>query len=215
VLIAEEFVLLCLDDTSGTSTFGVVYEPALGGALLGELALRERVGVRPGDRPERPVLAVTDGSPTDDPVLDETLEHLLRHEGTTVYDVVNAFKPPPFVTGLRERLLARLAEAGVLRREQGRLLRIFPRTTWPTNDPGPEEEVQRRLERALLGGETPSERTVALIGLLRASAQLQRVVPSEDHKALEARAAALGEGDWAAGAVKQAVDEFLLVTLML
>jgi Golgi phosphoprotein 3 (GPP34) len=48
MLIAEEFLLLSLDDVSGKKTVSMeTLEPALGGALLAELALLERIGVSP------------------------------------------------------------------------------------------------------------------------------------------------------------------------
>ena len=57
----------------------------------------------------------------------------------------------------------------------------------------------------------PTERTVALIALLQTTGQLTKVVSTgdnrEDKKALKAKAKALTEGDWAAAAVKQAIDE--------
>ncbi len=48
MLIAEEYLLLALDDETGKPRIGSDrLNPALGGALLAELALRERVGVTP------------------------------------------------------------------------------------------------------------------------------------------------------------------------
>jgi hypothetical protein len=55
VLIAEEYLLLALDDKSGKPRIGSDrLEPALGGALLAELALRERIGVSLRMRPVGP-----------------------------------------------------------------------------------------------------------------------------------------------------------------
>jgi len=215
VLIAEEFLLLCLDDESGKLAVGVSMEPALGGAVLVELALRERVGVRPGAKPERPDLYVIDSTPTDDPVLDDAVRYLLDNEQVSVYDIVNAFSSSPITEGLRSRLLVRLADAGVLTQERGKVLGVFPTTTWPTADPEPEAEVRLRLRRALLDGETPTERTAALVGLLQATGSLEHAVPTDDRRALKARAATITEGDWAADAVKQALDELMMIYLLL
>ena len=45
MLIAEEYLLLALDEESGKPRIGSDrLEPALGGALVAELALMERVG---------------------------------------------------------------------------------------------------------------------------------------------------------------------------
>ena len=49
MLIAEEFLLLVLDDESGKRTIGgESLEPALAAALVVELALAERIGIGSG-----------------------------------------------------------------------------------------------------------------------------------------------------------------------
>jgi hypothetical protein len=51
MLIAEEFLLLCYDDQTGKKIISDDrIEPALGGALLVELALMERIAVSPTRR---------------------------------------------------------------------------------------------------------------------------------------------------------------------
>jgi Golgi phosphoprotein 3 (GPP34) len=48
MLLAEEFLLLCFDDRTGKKIISSDrIEPALGGALLAELALMERIGITP------------------------------------------------------------------------------------------------------------------------------------------------------------------------
>ena len=54
MLIAEEFLLLCLDDETGRKRIeGDRIDPALTAALLVELALLERVRVEPKDAPRK------------------------------------------------------------------------------------------------------------------------------------------------------------------
>jgi cytochrome P450 len=96
--------------------------------------------------------------------------------------------------------------------ERSKVLGLFERTTWPTRDPFPEEEVKQRLHTALIAGHTPTERTVALVALLRATGLLAKVVRTEDRRTLKARAKELAEGDWAAEAVKQAIEEVVAAT---
>ena len=217
MLIAEEYLLLSLDDETGKTRIGSDrLEPALGGALLAELALMERVGVTPADAgwTKRGRVTITNLKPTDDPELDAALHKLAENEGKKVKDLVSTFasKKNRLSHGLRNRLLERLAAAGLLVRTEGTVLGFIPRTTWPAGDPAPEEEVRRRLQGALVGGETPAERTVALIALLQVTGLLPKVVSTEDKKALRARAKELTEGDWAAKAVKDAIDEAAAAT---
>ena len=210
MLIAEEFLLLCLDDETGKKLVGTErIDPALGGALLAELALMERIGVTPESDgwTRRGRVSIVSDKPTDDPELDRALGFLVEHEGRKVKDLVSGMSLRPLTKGLRDRLLARLAAAGVLTEEKASVLAVFPTTRWPTADPGPEGEVRSRLRSALVDGLTPTERTVPLVALLQATDLLVKAVPSEDKLALKARAKRLSDGDWAAKAVKQAIEE--------
>ena len=72
MLIAEEYLLLALDERTGKLRVGSdVLGPALGGALVAELALRERIGVTPHEAgwSKRGRVTITDLTPTDDPEL--------------------------------------------------------------------------------------------------------------------------------------------------
>ncbi len=91
MLIADELMLLLLDDQKGTmpASASMQIDTLLGGALLVELALLERVGVtarKPGAKPDR--LAVLNVAPTGDPLPDAALERLREREGKTVADAV-------------------------------------------------------------------------------------------------------------------------------
>jgi hypothetical protein len=212
VLIAEELLLLCLDEESGRSRLGRDrLEPALAGALIGELALRERVGVTAAGSGwsawKRRRVTVTDLTPTDDVELDRALEAVAAAEGRPVKDLVSSASSRRLSKGLRERLLQRLAAAGVLDERAGTVLGFLPHTTWPTRDRSAEDEVRRRLHAALVAGLTPTERTVTLVALLQVTGALTKVLEVEDRKALKARARDLTEGDWVAQAVKQAIDD--------
>jgi hypothetical protein len=212
VLIAEELLLLCLDEGSGRSRLGRDrLEPALAGALIGELALRERVGVTAAGSGwrawKRRRVTVVDLTPTDDAELDRALEAIAAAEGRPVRDLVSSGSSRRLSKGLRDRLLERLAAEGVLDQRAGTVLGFIPRTTWPARDRSVEDEVRRRLHAALVAGLTPTERTVTLVALLQVTGVLTKVLEVDDRKALKARATALTEGDWVARAVKQAIDE--------
>jgi Golgi phosphoprotein 3 (GPP34) len=212
VLIAEEFLLLALDNETGKLRIrSDRLEPALGGALLVELALRERVGVTPPESgySKRGRVTITSLTPTDDVELDAALGKLAQNEGKKVKAVLSTFasKKNRLGNGVRERLLERLTAPGLLVRNEGTVLGFIPRTTWPAGDLAPEDEVRRRLQSTLVGGETPAERTVALIALLQVTGLLSKVVSSEDRRGVKARAKELTDGDWASKAVKDAIDE--------
>ncbi|HEX8508280.1 MAG TPA: GPP34 family phosphoprotein, partial [Propionibacteriaceae bacterium] len=76
MLIAEQFLLLCLDEQRGhRSISSEKLDPALGAAVLVELALSERIGVtgKEASRHQRGRVTITSTKPTDDPVLDQAM----------------------------------------------------------------------------------------------------------------------------------------------
>ena len=218
MLIAEEFLLLSLDNESGKPMLGKDrLGPALGGALVAELALMERIGVTPHDAgwSKRGRITITNLTPTDDPELDEAMRKLAESEGKKLKDVLSDFASKKVRLGyqLRERLLERLAKDGVVKQQEGTVLGFIPRTTWPAGDLAAEDDVRERLQSALVSGVTPTERTLVLIALLQVTGLLPKVVTTEDKRALKARAKQLTEGDWAAKAVKDAIDEVTAATV--
>lgn len=208
MLIAEEFLLLVLDESGKRTIGGESLEPALAAALVVELALAERIGIGSGGSRsrDRGRIRVINPAPTDDPELDGLLSVLDRREGDELTDLISPMSTGRISKGLPDRLSRRLVACGALTIEDRKVLGLFPRLTYPANDPEPEEEVRRRLQSALVRGETPTERTTALIALLSATNQVPKVVHG-DKRALVARAKQLSAGDWAAKAVKDVIEE--------
>jgi hypothetical protein len=111
---------------------------------------------------------------------------------------------------VRVRLYERLTRGGVLRAEGGRVLGIFPAHRWPAADAAHETSVRSELATALRNGATTDERTGALVSLLHALKVAHKVMePSSvglSKKELDAIAERIAEGDWAARAVRKAID---------
>ena len=205
--IADELLLLALDETSGKTVAATTnLDAALGAALLVELALAERISIAPAEAGwlERGKVTVINSSPTDDPDLDAVLAKLVEKDGQKVKNLISPMSWRPISKGLRDRRLARLVQQGVLAESRTEVLGL---RRYPTLDPRPEHEIRARLRSALVDGLIPTERTVALIALLQAGGILSKVFPTEDKKLIKARAKQLSEGDWAAKAVKDAIAE--------
>lgn len=218
MLLAEEFLLMCLDDETGRKSIAdEKLDPALAAAVLVELALLERIGITADDQGwrQRGRVRLTDTKPTDDAVLDDTLAYVEESEHkrqqAKVADLISPTSRHRITKGLRQRLLTRLAAAGVLSEHRGRALGLFPHTTWPTVNSGPEADIRARLRGALVHGVTPTERTAALVALLHATGHVARALPGEDKRLVRQRAKELAEGDWAAKAVRQALDAMTAV----
>ena len=199
-LIAEDLLLLLLDDTKGTvSTWGKT-DAVLGGALLAELAVMELVTVDEHSSIWRTdKVHATDGPADLDPLLAGALAEIAEKDRKASTLVGRIGK------GLEDRLAARLADRGILQRREGRLLGLFPRTTWPAADTSHEAEVRQRITACLVDDAPPDERTGALIALLAAIDQAHSAVTegtSARKRDLEKRAKQIAEGQWAAKAVK-------------
>jgi hypothetical protein len=202
-LIAEDLLLLLLDDEKGTLTGSAYPQAALGGAVLTELALTGAVtvGEKTGVWHSAKVLA-TPGAEPGDAVLRAAYD-VVAERPRSAQDLVTRIGK-----GLREQLAERLVARGVLERQESRALGLIPRTRWPALDMQREDEVRRRLTAALVQGAQPEERTAALIALLAALDKAHKVV---DHEGLPAkdvrrRAREIAEGAWAATAVRDAIN---------
>lgn len=203
MLIAEDLLLLLTDDQDGKfAVDGTALNLALAGACVVELAMRQRVDVAgPAESVRKGRLVVRDETRVGDSLLDNVLDTCADREGAKPQDVLGKIGKH-----VREALLYRLVERGILRREEGRVLGIFPITRWPAVDSEHEHEVLERLEAALVHGEEPDRRTAALAALMSAVDAAHKVVPAPDRKAVKKRAKEIRESEWAADAVGKAVE---------
>lgn len=207
MLLAEDLLLLLTDDDTGKlATSGGEVDVALGGALLAELALMQRVDVAGLDeRVREGRLVVRDPGPTGEDLLDEALAVVRQEEGKKPQSVVTRLGK-----GTRVRLYEGLVAVGVLRAEDDRVLGIFPAHRWPSEDAAHESSVRADLVTAFREGETAAARTGALIALLLSLKAVHKAVdPSSvglSRKELNANAKRIAAGDWAARAVRQAID---------
>ncbi len=201
-LIAEDLLLLLLEDDSGKLTNATYLDVGIGGALLVELALGGTVEVVTGTglwarSKVHPVVGPSPG----DPMLVEAMA-LVSEKERTAQDLVGRLGKHR-----RDALLERLEGKGILQRQEDRVMGLFPRKRWPTVDSSHEADVRRQLGDSLVRGSRPEERTAALVALLSALGLAHKVVDREGLPAGEVRkrAKAVADGDWAAKAVKDAV----------
>jgi hypothetical protein len=207
MLIAEDLLLLLTDDETGKHIVdGSSLDLALAGANLVELARAGKVDVAgEGESVRRDRIIVRDASPTGDPLLDETLGRCAEKQGKKPASVLQSL-----AKGVRKTLLARLADRGVLRADEHRVLGIFPTTRWPAVDSRHETQVRELLTSALVQGTTPDQRTASLIALLSSVDAAHKVVNADaygvDKKTIKERAKKIREGTWAADAVVRAIQ---------
>ncbi|WP_329383145.1 GOLPH3/VPS74 family protein [Streptomyces sp. NBC_01716] len=200
-LIVEDLTLLMFDDKSGAiAGEGTLYY-TLGGAVLVELGLGGHVTVDENDAGLNglKVHAVA-GDPLPDPVLRAAHEKIAERKRGVQTLLIE------IGTGMRETVLDRLVERGMLRRESRKRLGLFHTTATVAGDTGHKKFLMETVRAVLVDGAEPDTRTTALIGLLSASGTLptlHRSIPWSGK--VYKRAKELEQTSWGAEAVNTAV----------
>ncbi|MBC8329605.1 MAG: GPP34 family phosphoprotein [Planctomycetes bacterium] len=200
--LPEEVLLLALRDEQGTVASGAMLAQALGGAILAELLLSERLHVHE-DR--KPMVQVRSRKPAGDELLDECLRR--------VSDANRRAGPQAWVSRfgntrqLKHRVARSLCRKGVLREDEDRILGLFRRKLYPERDPAPERAVLARLDAAIFSVRSDLEaRTVVLVALADATGLLRPNFPKAKLKAAKKRIKQIGEGEVVGKATREAVQ---------
>jgi len=202
-LIAEDMLLLLLDDEKGTIVGTSHLQIVLGGAMLIELATTGTVIVEEKKSMWKSAkVRVQPGSLPDDLLLRRAADAVAEKERSGQDLVTRLGK------GVQDELLGRLEQRGVLERKEDRVLGLFPRRRWPTVDSAHEDAVRRQLTAALVQGVQPDQHTACLIALLAAIDRAHKVVDRDGLPAgqVRKRAKEIAQGEWAAKAVRDAIS---------
>lgn len=116
----------------------------------------------------------------------------------------------------RKRIAQRLEAKHVLRVEKKHFLFVIPYDAYPERDASAKFWVKQALRGAVLGGEKPEPRTVALLGVLRACRLLDLVFTKDERKAAARRIDTLAGTDLfgeAVAATLSAVDDAAVMAM--
>lgn len=204
MLIVEDIALLLTDDATGR---GLVDSSRLDLALAGGLLL-DMIGAGvarisgPGDEVRAGRVVLTGSATSGDPLLDGGVSLLAGRRPAKPADVL-----PRLHKGLRAAVYARLAERGIVRASQERVLGIFPTTRWPAVDSAHEARVRAALRDVLVVGRTPTPLEASLIALLHAVGQVPKVVATDEvpRRELARRAKTVATGNVGGAAVASAI----------
>jgi hypothetical protein len=196
VSLAEDLYLLAGDGSTGRLLIDTTHlDLGLGGALLLDLAVRGHVGLADSH------VVVTGGPPTGEPLLDTAL--------TTVVGGARGHGPDHWVRhlarGAHRAVQNRLVDAGVLRRDDGRLLHVIPVHRTHESDGRLHHALLDQLNDAVVLGHPPSPETAALASLVLAVGLERHLFPRSDRHEIRRRMAEIAGGGWVAPAVSGAV----------
>ena len=200
LILAEQTLLIVLDDEEGRDTTHWGSGPGLAAAVLLDLARLELIDADADGK----IVALDGAQPG---------HELLRKAYATIRDSskrraakgwVNHL--PHELRPLRQRLARGLVQRGILSEEHSKALGILPTTRFPTIDAAPERELRGRLQDVLVAGREPTEQEALLVGLLEPLELIASVVPHDQRRTARNRAKAVAEQGLAGTAVRDAIS---------
>jgi hypothetical protein len=198
----EEIVLLALDDKTGefVDLPPLAMDQALAGAALLELAFQNRIDT------DLTHLSLVSAKPTGEEMLDPLLEKIV-----TAKDKKDAKYWVGVFSGdgekIREKVLRRLVQRGILKQEEKKILWVIPGRRYPMVKDQEEREVRKRIRSVVVDGEVPGPRDVVLVSLASACQLLRSVFADADLLKYSARIAEVSKMDLIGRAVSKSVAE--------
>lgn len=186
--LAEKLLQLAYQDDGSPAPDSSFLDYGLAGAVLVELVIAGRVAPVDGR------LRLVNPRPTGDPVVDRGLAEIAKaRTEASAQEWVGWLS-----AGLRGAVLDRLTERGLLRRQDQRVLWVFPTSRYPSatyGQPAPEIDARRRL--ALAGARPPDPRTHVLWSLVRSTGLVASAFPGHPEDEVGRRLDALDQPDQA------------------
>lgn len=200
ITLAEEIVLLSLDDESGVARQRQAAGWAAAGAILLELVMAERVSVSGA------YLSLADTTPTGEELLDGRMRligaWLRGRDRRRVTDWLAKDNTKAFGAALE-----RLGERGLVTTEVRKVLGVFPQRRHPEADGSAERALRERLYAAVVEGAEPDGRTAGLIALIHSVKLHLLAFPDRKPASVAPRMAEIAAGHWAAGSIRAAVRD--------
>lgn len=173
--LAEEFLLLSLDDEKGV----VCNQPFMGlefglaGALLKDLQLLGKIKV------EKDAVYVTDASSCEDEMFNDALD-MIREEPQVETPSYWVWKLGVHIQEIKDYFLEHLVDMGILEKRETNIL-FYHRKCYPLLDDRTEENVKTRIKKQIMKADPPAEREIVLISLMK-SCNLMNIILSPDEE---------------------------------
>lgn len=200
--LAEEILLLVLDDESGKFTHVPEhsFRYALSGAVLMDLAFLGKIDADPD------TLFVIDSKPTGDEILDTLLKPLSEsNEKRDCSYWVQYFGRDAFK--IQNLALQRLCDSGILTREDKLILWMFKSRRYPIRDGFAEKEVKQRIMTLLFNEDIPDPRDIAIVGLADACRLFERIFSRPEYEKVKDRIAEIGKLELISQSLSKVVRE--------
>ncbi|MDN5354143.1 MAG: golgi phosphoprotein 3 [Candidatus Cloacimonadota bacterium] len=207
--LPEELLLIALDDDEGTFVQMpmMALDYALAGALIMELALQERIGIRAGK------LHLRNDSDLNDEIYNKLLQMIASESEN---------KPVKFwiekinfeFEDLKQTILQKLIDKKILMEKEEKILWVFHRRRYPMIHGEEEKEVKTRLREVVRQNKEPSTRDIILLSLIQACGLIDEVFSKEEQQKFSERIDSIAKLTTIGQEVHNEVQDFLEWYLM-
>lgn len=181
--LAEELLLITLDDESGKLLDSIKpfsFDIAIAASLIMELTLKGKL-----DTDAKKVFVVSSEA-TGDAILDQALAAIVAEKNSlSTSDWLSRFARHGAT--LSEKIIESLVNKGVVQMVEKRLLWVLKTRAYPATSGIEEREVKSRIMQLLNNDEIPNPSDALLIGLLRATEIMSRLLSSSELVRLQNR----------------------------
>ncbi|MBO3697108.1 GPP34 family phosphoprotein [Roseivirga sp. E12] len=210
--LLEEYLLIALDDSKGQFVIDSTHlHYGFAGAILLELALREKVSIS-GE-----YVKVNDSSAVTEIALNKALEYIEeKAKSKKVKDVINGLAKQ--ANELKQDVLQRLINKGILKKEEHKILWIIPNNKYPASDMTPENKVRERIKAVMLYGAKSEPRDIMLLSLIDVSDLTREAFrDKEDYKKVKKKIKEVTQDVKISGAINKSIREIqaaIMITIM-
>ncbi len=200
--LLEEYLLIALDDSKGQFVIDSTHlHYGLAGAVLLELALREKVSIE-GD-----YVKINDSAAVTEIALNKALEYLKeKAKSVKVKDVIAAFARQ--AGEFKQDVLQRLINKGILKKEEHKILWIIPNNKYPTSNLTPENKVRERLKAVMIHGAQSEPRDIMLLSLIDVSDLTKEAFrDKDDYKKVKKKIKEVTQDVKISGAINKSIRE--------
>ncbi|XEO76788.1 hypothetical protein WKT22_01815 [Candidatus Lokiarchaeum ossiferum] len=195
MILAEEVLLLALDDESGklSGTSAPYINYAIAGSLLTDLALMGRIAFETMKK-DKIVVQIIDDQLTQDPLLDKALIIIQEYSKERKIDKIVHLLIRKY-SEFREGLFSRLVEQGILERVEKLRLKIFKYVRHPVINPSPKDAILVDIQDFIVDDKHPSDRIVGLLAIIGATEMIGTVFAKEYRKRAKKKISAIIDSD--------------------
>lgn len=198
----EEIMLLALREEEGTIATGTMYQYAIGGAILSELLMRERIRI--DNSKNKKLVNLIGSTQIGEPIIDECLEKIRTVKRPASLQMwISRFAS---IKNLKNRVAEQLCKRGILRVDEDKILLLFTRKLYPEVNPKPEKDLIERLRVAIFtDSKAVDARTIVLISLANSAGLLKIPFDKKLLKGRKERIEQIVNGDLIGKAAKEVI----------